>query len=95
MASFYNVSEDVKANLEAQLQNIDLQDKETQRLVDKENAAAEGKEESKGDQQEPSEPPPQVDTYQIETLSTIVDDFENIINKNYCVYTNYEDFSFA
>lgn len=38
---------------------------------------------------------PAVDTYQIEALSTIVDDFENIISKNYCVYTNYEDFSFA
>jgi hypothetical protein len=25
----------------------------------------------------------------------MIDDFDNIINKNYCVYTNYEDFSFA
>jgi len=25
----------------------------------------------------------------------MVDDYENIITKNYCVYTNYEDFSFA
>lgn len=25
----------------------------------------------------------------------MVDDFENIVSKNYCVYTNYEDFSFA
>lgn len=25
----------------------------------------------------------------------MIDDFDNIIQKNYCVYTNYEDFSFA
>jgi len=25
----------------------------------------------------------------------MIDDYENIITKNYCVYTNYEDFSFA
>lgn len=47
MASFNNVSEDVKLNLEAQLKNIELQDKEAQRLVEKEKAAAEGKEEAK------------------------------------------------
>jgi hypothetical protein len=38
---------------------------------------------------------PKVDTCQIEALSTMIDDYENIITKNYCVYTNYEDFSFA
>ncbi len=25
----------------------------------------------------------------------MIDDYDNILNKNYCVYTNYEDFSFA
>lgn len=25
----------------------------------------------------------------------MIDDFENIIQKNYCVYSNYEDFSYA
>jgi len=49
-----------------------------------------GSEESKT-----SKPPTKIDTYQIEALTTIVDDYENIVNKNYCVYTNYEDFSFA
>lgn len=38
---------------------------------------------------------PKVDSYLIESLSTMIDDYENIITKNYCVYTNYEDFSFA
>ena len=36
-----------------------------------------------------------VDTYKIESITTMLDDFDNIIAKNYCVYTNYEDFSFA
>ena len=38
---------------------------------------------------------PKVNTYQIEALSTMIDDYDNIITKNYCVFTNYEDFSFA
>jgi hypothetical protein len=25
----------------------------------------------------------------------MLDDFDNIIGKNFCVYSNYEDFSFA
>jgi len=38
---------------------------------------------------------PSINSYSVEALSTILDDYENIITKNYCVYTNYEDFSFA
>ncbi len=36
-----------------------------------------------------------VDSYKIESISTMLDDFDNIIGKNFCVYSNYEDFSFA
>jgi hypothetical protein len=36
-----------------------------------------------------------VDSYKIEAISTMLDDFDNIVGKNFCVYTNYEDFSFA
>lgn len=25
----------------------------------------------------------------------MIDDFDNIIAKNYCIYSNYEDFSYA
>ena len=36
-----------------------------------------------------------MDSYKIESISTMLDDFDNIIGKNFCVYSNYEDFSFA
>lgn len=36
-----------------------------------------------------------MDTYKIDAITTSIDDFENVLTKNYCVYTNYEDFSFA
>ena len=39
MGSFRKVSDDVRVNLEVQLKNIEIQDKESQRIVDKENAA--------------------------------------------------------
>ena len=36
-----------------------------------------------------------VDTYQIQAITTMLDDFENIISKNFCQFADYEDFSFA
>ncbi len=44
---------------------------------------------------EGSENAPKVETYKIDAITTSIDDFENVLTKNYCVYTNYEDFSFA
>lgn len=93
MASFGSMSDDIKLNLETQLKNIELQDKESQRILERQRAQDAGQ--PIPTEKEPVEPPPKVDTYQVEALSTMVDDYENIINKNYCVYTNYEDFSFA
>ena len=90
MGSYSKVADDIKRNLEQQLQNIELQDKESAKLVEREQKGV--------DEAEPAGAngePPKVNTYQIEALSTMVDDYENIITKNYCVYTNYEDFSFA
>ena len=89
MASYSKVADSIKVNLEQQLKNIELQDKESAKLVEREQTG-----------QIESESPttseiPKVNTYQIEALSTMIDDYENIITKNYCVYTNYEDFSFA
>ena len=89
MASYSKVADSIKVNLEQQLKNIELQDKESAKLVEREQTG-----------QVESESPttseiPKVNTYQIEALSTMIDDYENIITKNYCVYTNYEDFSFA
>ncbi len=67
-----------------------MQDKESAKLVEREQSGVEVAEPAA-----PTGEPPKVNTYQIEALSTMVDDYENIITKNYCVYTNYEDFSFA
>lgn len=87
MTSFDGVSDTITSNFKAQLTNIEKAEKESKSLVDSVG------EESKKPLD--TKPLTQVDTYQIEALSTIVDDYENIVNKNYCVYTNYEDFSFA
>ena len=72
-----------------QLHNIEVQDKEAARLVEREQSGIEDSDPAATIEA------PKVNTYQIEALSTMVDDYENIISKNYCVYTNYEDFSFA
>jgi hypothetical protein len=88
MSSYGSVSDDIKKNLETQLKNIEFQDKEAAKIVKKEES---GEEQSEA----PSTEVRPVNTYQIEALSTMIDDYENIITKNYCVYTNYEDFSFA
>lgn len=60
------------------------------------SAAAEA-ELNKGDDEDEKEDDAdvQVDSYKIEAISTMLDDFDNIVGKNFCVYTNYEDFSFA
>jgi hypothetical protein len=36
-----------------------------------------------------------VDTYKINAFFTMLDEFENILTKNFCLFANYEDFSFA
>lgn len=36
-----------------------------------------------------------MDSYRIAALTTMLDDFENILSKNFCQFANYEDFSFA
>lgn len=92
MASYGKVAEDIKKNLDQQLHNIEMQDKESAKLVEREQKQNNG--EDIGEAISTSEVP-KVNTYQVESLSTMIDDFENIITKNYCVYTNYEDFSFA
>jgi hypothetical protein len=36
-----------------------------------------------------------VDSYKIQSITTMLDDFENVVSKNFCQFTDYEDFSFA
>ena len=68
-----------------------MQDKESAKLVEREQTGLVETDSASSTTGEA----PKVNTYQIEALSTMIDDYENIITKNYCVYTNYEDFSFA
>ena len=71
---------------------------------EKDEAGEEGKEEaeekpkeneeSKGEEaEEVSEEV--VDSHRIAALTAMLDDFENILSKNFCQFANYEDFSFA
>ena len=93
MSSYGKMADDIKRNLEVQLQNIELQDKESKKIVEREEAGEDS--EVNKEAENTSEPPPKVNTYQIEALSTMIDDYENIITKNYCLYSNCEDFTFA
>ena len=95
MSSYGHINEDIKRSLETQLKNIELQDKESEKIVQKEQELDEPLNESKEIEPASTVEAPKINTYQVEALSTMIDDYENIINKNYCVYTNYEDFSFA
>jgi hypothetical protein len=59
MKSFQCVGEDMKMNLEAQLKNIELQDKESQKIIEREQTG----EEHKQDESDTGVVPPKVDTY--------------------------------
>ena len=52
-------------------------------------------EESKSQERDDEESEQVVDSYRIAALTTMLDDFENILGKNFCQFANYEDFSFA
>lgn len=82
---------------------------EAQKAADAEAAKAEGEEpateenkeeESKEEEKKDSESGDKkdkkaVDTAKINALNKMLDDFENILSKNFCQFANYEDFSFA
>lgn len=65
-------------------------DAESAKLVE-----AEGQEEEEEGKHNEEHKKTEVDSYKVEALSTMLDDFENIISKNFCLFSNYEDFSFA
>lgn len=88
MASYSKFADDIKRNLGMQLKNIEINDKDAEKIIKASVPQEEASAENGGEA-------PKVNTYQIDALSTMIDDYENIITKNYCVYTNYEDFSFA
>ena len=55
----------------------------------------EGEEEKKSEDAATAEESKVVDTAKINALNKMLDDFENILSKNFCQFANYEDFSFA
>ena len=55
----------------------------------------EGKDKGGKDGEAEEEKQVEVDSYKVESISTMLDDFDNVIGKNFCVYSHYEDFSFA
>ena len=55
----------------------------------------EGEEEKKDEESAAAEESKVVDTAKINALNKMLDDFENILSKNFCQFANYEDFSFA
>ena len=62
----------------------------------KDEPKVEAKEESKEEAKTSDEQPKQeVDSAKISALNKMLDDFENILTKNFCQFANYEDFSFA
>ena len=54
MGSFYKLSDDVTTNLETQLKNIEIQDKEAQKIV---KASEEGVEASESEKEDEGEKP--------------------------------------
>ena len=58
----------------------------------KEDGEEEKKEESKSEKVVAKK---EVDRERIFAITTMLDDFENILSKNFSLFANYEDFSFA
>ena len=84
MGSFDPAADGFQPFLEQQLTLIQAKDQANESIL----------KQDEGEQHE-SEDQKRVDSYKIEAVTTCLDDFDNILAKNYCVYTNYEDFSFA
>ena len=51
--------------------------------------------EKEGDKNDDTQPLQPVDSEQIKAVATLIDEFHNIVAKNFNVYGQYEDFSFA
>ena len=106
--SLQSIQDGFKKELEHELVTIKskeaLQKKEQDQAKEVEGADGEFKPEAKAADSE-KEPEvnaadeevreSRVDSYKISALFTMLDDFENILKKNFCLFANYEDFSFA
>ena len=80
-----------KAQLQGYLKNIEVNQKTHEEI--KAKGKKEGKEEE--DETDVAKQMQVVDSDQIKTIAYLIDEFNNIVAKNFTVYGQYDDFSFA
>jgi len=85
--SLQSIQDCFKTELEHELMTIKVKEELQKRENEEEGAAPQ-----EGDEAVNAA---RVDTYKINAFFTMLDDFENILKKNFCLFANYEDFSFA
>ena len=84
--------------LQAQLEIIKAKDAQSEKMA-KEMIDQKNKEQSEETDKEKAQPEKEeatgkVDSYQIGAMATMLDDFENILAKNFCQFANKQDLSF-
>lgn len=79
------MEEEIEKQDEAKPQEDD--EKKEEKKEETKDAGEETKEEEKKTES--------IDSAKISALNKMLDDFENILSKNFCQFANYEDFSFA
>jgi cupin superfamily acireductone dioxygenase involved in methionine salvage len=92
--SFNEIKPKFKKTLDGYMTNIKIQiDKQKKLIEEAEKKAEEGGE--KTEESTADDELPDVDTDKIKAITSIVDEFNNIVAKNFSVYAQYDDFSFA
>lgn len=105
--SFNEVKPVFKTSLEKQLKNIEIQIERQKKLheeAEKQQKISEENKEKEGDKPDEApevpalpaqDPKDVVDSDKIKAITSMVDEFNNIVAKNFSVYAHYDDFSFA
>jgi len=106
-AALTSIQDRFRADFESQLAIIKVKEAAEERLLteakkrEEEALKATGEADVEEMKTEPSKDESEpgkgktVDTAKISALNKMLDDFENILSKNFCQFANYEDFSFA
>lgn len=76
---------------------IDAAEKDDDELrgIKKDEKPTEEEDEDKDAEKEQEDPTQLVDSDKIKAITSMVDEFNNIVAKNFSVYAQYDDFSFA
>lgn len=105
--SFNQLKPHFKETLEQQLKNIKTQVERQEKIYKEAQENVQKKEDKKGEQpveeekkaevkaEEKDEEKVVVDSDKVKAITTMVDEFNNIVAKNFSVYAQYDDFSFA